>query len=260
MVEIGSVGLSGCQYILGYDLLSQNKSANTSTVRLYGLLRVTNSYVSWSSGSASVHTSGLQPIGTYYTRGDHIVITRDFTFGHDGNGNFSAYIGASLSTTFVSGSCGGTLTLPHINRYAVLNSGSNFTDKTNPVYNITAYGTYPLRVKIEAGGNPQLITRDLSTRNSTTYTLVLTNEERNKLKTIAGNAKTLAVRETVCCMSGNTELSFSAKDYTLTFTEKKTKIRVNGEYKDSTPYVRINGEWKQATPYIRINGEWKETI
>lgn len=243
---------------MAYDLLGQSKENNESYVRLYGILHVTNNYISWSRGSASVHTSGLQGIGTYYGRGDYTVITRDFTFGHDSNGNFSVYIGASLSTTFVSGDCGGTLNLPHIDRYPVLNSGSNFTDRTNPVFNITAYGTYPLRVKLEAGGNTQLITRDLSSRGSQTYTLELTNEERKTLRRLSPNGKTLAVRETVCAMSGNTELNVSYKDYTMTIVKKPIKVMRNGTWVNAFPYVRVNGEWKEAKPYMRVNGSWKE--
>ena len=142
----------------------------------------------------------------------------------------------------------------------MLDSGSNFTDETNPVYKITAYGAFPIRVKLEAGGNPQLITRDLSTRDSTTYTLVLTDAERQTLKQLSSDGKTLAVRETVCAMSGNTELSFSYKDYTMTINQKYIKVRVNGTWKDAVPYVRVNGQWKEAKPYIRVNGTWKEGI
>ena len=114
--RLGIVNLTGCSYELAYDLLGQSNINNTSTVRLYGILHVTNNYVSWSSGSASVHTSGLQAIGTYYSRGDHTVITRDFTFEHNSTGDFSMNIGANLSTTFVSGACSGILTLPRIPR------------------------------------------------------------------------------------------------------------------------------------------------
>ena len=120
--SVGRVYLSGCNYELAYDLLSQSVANNTSTVRLYGILHVTNNYISWSSGSASVHVSGLQAIGTYYSRGDYTVITRDFTWSHDNNGDFSMFIGASLSTTFVSGDTGGIITLPRINRVAKINS------------------------------------------------------------------------------------------------------------------------------------------
>ena len=132
------------------------------------------------------------------------------------------------------------------------------TDKTNPVFNITAYGTYPLRVKLEAGGNTQLITRDLSSRGSQTYTLVLTNEERKTLRRLSPNGKTLAVRETVCAMSGNTELSVSYKDYTMTIVKKPIKVMRNGTWVNAFPYVRVNGEWKEAKTYMRVNGSWKE--
>lgn len=214
--SLGRVYLSGCNYELAYDLLSQSTADNTSSVRLYGILHVTNNYVSWSSGSASVHTSGLQGIGTYYSKGDHTLITRDFTFTHDGNGNFSTYIGASLSTTFVSGDCGGTMTLPKINRYPILTSGMNFNDEENPVYNITAFNTFPIRVKLEAGGDTQLIIRDLDTKGSINYTLELTEEERNILRNLCRNSKTLNVTETVCAMNGNTELNASFKSYKMT--------------------------------------------
>ena len=119
--EVGRVYLNGCNYQLRYDLLSQDTANNKSRVRLYGVLEVTNNYISWSRGTASVHTES-GGIGTYYGKGTHTLIERDFEWGHDNNGDFSVYIGASLSTTFVSGSCGGTITLPHINRYAKTNS------------------------------------------------------------------------------------------------------------------------------------------
>lgn len=113
--ELGRVYLTGCNYEFAYDLLSQDAITNSSNVRLYGILHVTNNQIRWDSGSAYVHTE-TQNIGTYYAKGDHTIITKDFTFYHDNNGNFSQYMGAGLSTTFVSGSTGGTLTLPSISR------------------------------------------------------------------------------------------------------------------------------------------------
>lgn len=130
---VGTVTLSGCKYSLGYDLLSQSSSTNSSVVRLYGILEVTNNYVSWSRGSASVHTSGLAAIGTYYARGTHVVISRDFTWTHDANGNFSVWIGASLSTTFVSGDTGGVITLPSIARKITTTSAPDFNDETSSI-------------------------------------------------------------------------------------------------------------------------------
>lgn len=133
---VGTVALNGCTYSLGYELLSQSVSNNSSVVRLYGILNVSNNYVAWSSGSASVHTSGLAAIGTYYVKGSHTVITRDFEWGHDANGNFSVWIGASLSTTFVSGNTGGVITLPSIPRKIIPTSAPDFNDETASI-NVT---------------------------------------------------------------------------------------------------------------------------
>ena len=231
---LGTVYLNGCNYQLAYDLLSQNTANNTSTVRFYGILNVTNNYIAWTRGTASVHTAS-QAIGTRYDRGSHTLITADFTFGHNADGNFSAWIGASLSTTFVSGSTGGTLTLPRILRYPVMNSASNFNDEANPTVNLTSYNTFPLRLKIEAGGNSQLITRDVSA-NTTNYTFNLTETERDKLRVLCPNSNSLSVRFTVCAMSGNTELSASYLDRTMTIVNGNPTFN-NFSYKDTNDSV-----------------------
>lgn len=113
--RLGIVNLTGCSYELAYDLLEQSVANNTSKVRFYGILHVTNNYVSWSSGRAWAHysSSGLK---TYYSRGDYTVVTGEYTFTHNNDGTFSIYIGAGISTTFVSGDTGGTMTLPTIAR------------------------------------------------------------------------------------------------------------------------------------------------
>lgn len=231
---LGTVYLNGCNYQLAYDLLSQNIANNTSTVRFYGILNVTNNYISWTRGTASVHTASTG-IGTYYAKGSHTLITADFTFTHNSDGNFSSWIGASLSTTFVSGSTGGTLTLPRILRYPVMNSANNFNDEGNPTVNLTSYNTFPLRLKIEAGGNSQLITRNVSS-NTTTYTFALTDTERNKLRALCPNSNSLSVRFTVCAMSGNTELSASYLDRTMTIVNGNPTFS-NFTYKDTNETV-----------------------
>jgi hypothetical protein len=184
---------------------------------------------------------------------------------HKDDGSLSGYAyayftkgGTSSYTPNSGGVSNGWTALTKINRYPVLNSGMNFTDRTNPTLNITAYGTYPLRVKLEAGGNTSLITRDLSSRNSQSYTIQLTDEERKLLRSKSADGKTLAVRETVCAMNGSTELSASYKDYTMTIVRKPVKVMRDGSWVNAFPYVRVNGEWKEAKPYIRNNDSWKE--
>lgn len=165
----------------------------------------------------------------------------------------------SLDTTWISGSVGGTAVLPDISRTPILNSGSDFKDNENPVYNITAYGNYDLRVKLEAAGIANLIIRDLSTKNSTIYTLELTDEERRTLRNLM-TGDSLEVKELVCGMQDGREISSYQRIYHMTKGSHYISVRVNGEWKDSIAYVRVNGEWKEAVPNIRINGQWKEGI
>lgn len=150
----------------------------------------------------------------------------------------------------------GTKELTKIDRYPVLNYGSDFTDETNPVYNITSYNTFPIRVKLEAGGNTQLIIRDIPQNTNGNYTLVLTDAERNLLRALTPDSNVLNVVETVCAMQGNTELNASFKAYKMTI-DRAGRVLINGEWKKAKPYIRVNGEWKKALPHIRVNNEWK---
>ena len=184
---------------------------------------------------------------------------------HNSDGNLSGYAyayftkgGTSSYTPNSGGVTNNWTALTKINRYPVLSSGMNFTDRTNPTLGITAYGTYPIRVKLEAGGNSSLVTRDLTSKNSQSYTIQLTDAERKLLRSKSTNGKTVVVRETVCAMNGNTELSWSYGDYIMNIVRKPVKVMRDGSWVNAFPYVRVNGEWKEVKPYIRDNGSWKE--
>lgn len=231
---IGTVYLNGCNYQVGYDLIRQNITGNSSTVKLYGILNVTNNYISWSRGTASVYNSSTS-IGTYYTRGTYTLVSGEYTFSHDNNGDLSMDISGTLSTTFINGTASGKMTLPHIDRFPIITEGMDFTDEENPTIRFTSYGTFPIRVKLEAGGNTQLIIRDLSDKNAKSYTFELTEEERNKLRELSKNSKTLQVTESVCAMDGETELyvSYVKKIMTIvnsepkfTYTSKETNEKI----------------------------------
>ena len=63
--------------------------------------------------------------------------------------------------------------------------------------------------------------------------------------------------------SGGGEERDLAKTYYLPIVEYNAsvgRIRVNGTYKESRPYVKVNGVWKETTKtYVKANGAWKET-
>lgn len=179
----GTIYLNGCNFQLSYDLLSQDPTTNTSRVRFYGTLNVTNNYISWSSGSAWLHNTTVN-IGTYYSRGSYTLVTADYTFQHNNDGNLTIQVGYGLNTTFVSGNalCD-AITLPKITRYAVItNSPVSFTDEENPWFTFNNPTNATLRCWLE----PKPVGTHYAERTipakSGTYTWELTEEERDQLR------------------------------------------------------------------------------
>lgn len=203
-------------YVLSYDLLSQSIANNTSTIRVYGTINLPV-YISWSRGSININGVSFG-LGTYYSAGSYTIGYTDITVYHDNAGNGSVYVSGSISTSYLmNGSCGGTIYLPQIARYSQMSTAPNFNDEENPTITFTnpSGGYFSLRAKIEAGGNTQLITRDLS-KTATSCTFELTNTERETLRNLIPNSNSLSVRFTICAMNGETELNASWLDRTMT--------------------------------------------
>ena len=207
-------------YTVTWSLLSQSTSNNTSTIRLTATLytgnstTISSSYSTFKLDGTTVYSGSysFSGSGTKFTK------TKDITVTHNSNGSFPNRTVSFSTNDYIMGSQSGSGTIsgvPSIARYPVLSSGQNFTDEGNPTLTFTNPAkTFPIRVKLEAGGNNKLITRDID-KSSTSYTFNLTEEERNKLRKLA-TTNSLTVTETVCAMSGSTELSSSYKNYTMT--------------------------------------------
>lgn len=262
MAEIGNkVYIDSWNYFqLNGQEIEVDTNNNRSKVRVWLDLHVTSGgSVASSSISAGVNDKSVSLGYQYYGAGTHNIVSNEIWVGHNSDGTGTAILNWWFNSAIGNWSGSGALTLTKINRYPRLISGMNFKDTENPTIQIEAYNTYPLRAKIEAGGDTQLITRDLTNRGSQSYTFVLTNEERELLRSkMTGDS--MSVTETICAMDGNTELSCDYKYYVMTKGSRGARIRVNGQWKEAVPYVRVNGAWKEATAYIRVNGTWKEGI
>lgn len=242
----------------GNKLLLYAEETGTSTSGNYSSIHTwLDLYVrgSVSSSNIRVGISGSNEVSLGYKSygsGTHRLIDGYYNAPHNNDGSGSTFVSGYFYSNIGDWGLGGTLYLTQINRYPILNSGSNFTDEGNPTYNITAFNMYPIRVKIEAGGNTQLITRDLDTQDTTTYTLELTNEERNILRALCTNSNTLKVTETVCAMDGNRELSASYKSYTMTIVNANPTFS-NYSVADTNPTtIALTGSTTDNV--INING------
>ena len=163
---------------------------------------------------------------------------------HNNNGgrSFGAYAEAGIYTVAVNVSGSGSWDLPKIARYSSITGADNFNDEGNPNMTFTnpSGGYFALRCKMEVGGNTQFIIRDVSA-NSTSCKFNLTDDERTKLRNATPNSNSLAVRFTVCCMNGNTELSASYLDRTMTIVNANPTFS-NFTYEDTnSDVVEITG-------------------
>lgn len=233
-------------------------SGNRSLVSVWLDLHVAG-HVASSGISVGVNGKSSDLGYQYYGAGTHTLISNQYWVTHDSDGSKTEIFSWWFNSSIGNRSGSGALELTKINRYPVLKEGMDFKDNENPTLDITAYGTYQIRVKIEAGGDTRLAIRDLTNRESQKYTVVFTQEERESLREkMTGDS--LDVRETVCALENGREISWNWKDYKMTKGNRGGRILVNGQWKEATPYVGINGQWKEAISYVGVNNQWKEVV
>lgn len=259
MAEIGSrVYIDSWNYFqLNGSEIQVDTPNNRSKVAVWLDLHVAG-HVASSGISVGVNEKSVGLGYQYYGAGTHQLIYNEIWVGHNDDGSGTAILSWWFNSNIGSWSGSGALGLTKINRYAILNSGKDFKDNENPVFNITAYGTFPIRVRLEAAGASR-VSRDLSSRNSQVYTMELTSQERDTLRSLM-TGDSLTVRYVVCTMNNGSEISWSWKDYKMTKGNRGGRILVNGQWKEAIPYVGVNGQWKEAISYVGVNGQWKEGI
>lgn len=249
MASISANGSRGHhRFTLNVNETSTNINNNTSTVSFnFQLSAIQNGWdwnIKTNPVSYRVTINGTNYNGTIVSYGGSGTVTLksgSLTVGHNNDGSknisfsFSVTDHPNKSYTPGNASASGSMNLTKIARYPVLNSGSNFTDEGNPTLKFTNYGVFNVRVKLEAGGNTSLITRDIS-KHATSYTFNLTEEERNELRALCPNSNSLSVRETVCAVNGTTEVNASYKDYTMTIVNGNPTF-TDFTYKDTNTTV-----------------------
>lgn len=252
----GTIYGNGCNYQLQYDILEQKPSDNTTKVRLYGVLNVTAGWVQMDVATkAWAWYSENRNLAHYYNNGSHTLVQGDYTFTHNEDGTLTKDIEFGIETSMIDGKQTVSITFPKINRAAKIDTFTGDSIRGNFAATYTKYSDsyrYKLRISVPnikmldtfdnyVSGTPVKLSQD-----SITYI----KDRYSKTVTLGGVIET---------WSGNTQ--WDSQELMITCkVNSDAKIRVNGEWKDATPYVRVNGQWKEATPYMRVNGAWKEEI
>lgn len=177
-------------------------SGSTWYYTLNGYLNI-NGGRAYTQGSSKIQLSSGTVVASGTTRIYH---------NNDGTKSFGADGGATIYnySTWQTGS--GSWDLPTIPRQANVTGASDFTDEQNPTITFNNTGGFRINARLEFGGTN--ISRD-NIPNTGTYTFVLTDAERNLLRSkCTGNSMT--VRQVIgTCISGTTESFWSWQDKTM---------------------------------------------
>ena len=238
-----------CNYILQWELVSQDVSSNTSRVKLQALLQVvgTGAVISWSRGSASLHTDSFGLANTY-REGNHVVHDMTITVPHNSDGSGGIYIGGSIDTTFLmNGSCGGTITLPKIPRYFTktpsLSVSSATTTSTTFKWS-TSEKCNRVRYSLDGAGF-----KEVFTGNATSGSF-----------TISGLNPNTSHRIYIECRRGDSNLCTNSNTISFSTLSNVVNVGVSGKWLKAVPYIGVSGSWRKANVYIGVNGSWRRVI
>jgi Fibronectin type III domain/Siphovirus protein of unknown function (DUF859) len=245
------------------DQVSQNWGANTSQVRVRGVLVNTSGYRTWNlyntiprniTGTASYYPG---PFG-FDTPPDATYIDATFTITHDSEGyktvSFTTYYGDTGVAFDGPSSCSASLTLDRIPKRPdppgaptfsnVLPTSLKVSWTASPDNNGSSITTYRLRRWTGPSQSGSSVDSDAN------------NLSRNITNLIPGQTYTFAVMARNGASDNNGWSNLSGDNHSQ--LPAGVWIRAGGTWKVSIPYVRSGGIWKMARPYLRKGGIWKQ--
>lgn len=251
----------GTYFYLNWQIGSQDVAGNYTDINWQCYV-----YCRWNYGNNAVQSYGANIDGEDVYGGG---IFSDLDMGHHllADGTKRVYHNADGTKTVLmrlagwvidGGETSGELgfTLPTIPRYAVTNSVSGQNIESPFSVNYTKYVqsyTYKLRISI-----PDVQALETISYPTSGASFTLSDSSIQTIYDRFPNTDTFNLGFRVETWNGSTRLSEGNEVIkSCTKSPRVMRLRVNGEWKKTTPYVRVNGQWKKATPYIRKNNEWK---
>ncbi len=232
-------------YSVGYDITETNKTNGYYKLKVYGVLNVTGNNISWDWGNATVQDKTVG-ISSSYGNGSYTLVSKEIQVNVDANGYSSVYIGGNISTSYKSGSCGKTVSLPKMDRGFTQTPSISFSSKTahSLTFSWTTSQNCSKIIAVVNGSSSQIWTG-----NASSGTFTINNLSSDTQYEVYGKFT-----------RKDTGVSNDSNKVTEKTKKMPVRIRVNGAWEEAMPYVRVNGVWKEAKPYIRVNNEWKEGI
>lgn len=240
--SIARVYLNGCNYEIAYDLVDKNIGNNTSTIRVYGILHVTNNYVSWSSGTARVwdQTNGL---AARYNKGDHWVVQKDVVISHNDDGTKKGvYVDGSLNTTFVSGNVSGYIDLPTIPRASSITATDAYVESATSINISRATSSFKHKITYSFEG----LTGTVAENVDTSFGWTIPKSFYDKLTTKSSATCTLTCQT----YNGSTLIGSKTTTFKISVDSEKNKPTITATVVDeNTTTVNLTGSNAKLVKY-----------
>ena len=201
------------KYKIEVTVNSQSIENNTSniTVKVW-FFRTNQGYTTFGSGTCYCSINGTSysqavTSSQKITSSPIALFTKTVNIGHNNDGSKSIWVSAYIShnAPLTSSDQGFNAGLQKIPRAAVFTGADDFTDEQNPKIYFNNPAGFRLQLKMEAGSDDYLVVRDNLVNPNSPYTFLLTEDERNKLRSKMPNSNKLTVRFTVATyMPGST--------------------------------------------------------
>lgn len=249
-----SIGTSGA--LQGQVLWSSvaHQESNTSTVTVTLQARRTDSYTTTGTWTGNTVIAG-ETAGFAYdasiSSGWVTVKTQTKTVQHGPDGTCQTQVGGGVTGPSGTSLAGNTVTGSIMVTLDPIPRHFSQKPKVETQSTTTTSGTFKWTTSENAGTVKYILDGGSETScfsgTATTGTFTIDNLTANTSHTLKINAQ----RKDSGLWDYSDQISF-------TTSTKTVRVKVNGEWKDATPYVRVSGEWKVVVPYTRANGEWKK--
>jgi len=235
-------------FYIDAKLSSQNQSGNYSVVDTK-LRSTSNGRIGGSGYGFSLTGSGGRSGSEVWWYENEDILIGQTTIYHNADGRKNSAISAGAYNSYLGFSINnfsGDIIIPRINKAPFLNNvelqGVTY-NSASASFSISDNGGATVTDTSMKIYSDSALTQLVQTQSGTSVTF--TGLHSNRDYWIVGSATNSVGTRTTTPLQIKTEGSV-------------VRMKINGEWKETIPYVKVNNQWKEVIPYMRVNGVWKE--
>jgi len=255
-----STGSSTVVFYLEARYTSQSTANNTTNVQTRLRSDLTSGYISGAGYKFTCTYASTVSGNGVWTFGDEVITSGSSTVTHNNDGTKTLSLSATAYNKYwnFTKNLSASVSIPKIDRIAIVTNGTEFNDETNPTITFTNPANFQLVPYINFYYNGSLVIHIERPKGSYTspYTWELTNAEREQIRSTITNVSSLNVVEGVFTYNGNSNIGASSVIRTFTFINANPTFDANYEDTNSTT-TAITGDNQliiQNHSTLQING------